>query len=384
MLVLGIALVGFGAGESGSVLPRAEGADKRDKRGALKSVQTGRRGERVRTVPIAPRVGARARSVLSVRLPRLHRNELVRFNGEVTISTTCVDQNSRCIGRSYRYDPHLRARVVLARSGGATGGKPVSGSVGLSCEQTRPNRNHHCPLVIERGSFRVRSLRDLPCPPDRCRLNMTVDAFHGAAESDQVVVVGSDQPDGSVEGGKARLSAVTSRGRIKIDKWPTRRRLARKLPASFEGGKAVVYSQRLDAKAGDVLMVRAKQVTAIRRYPYFISDQVVVSTRRRAIRPSALTRRVVSRSGLATETNGFNCTLGPSAFRSPCATRKAGLVEIETTPRDGRGKRQPLFVNLVSRGFPKLAQARGSYPPARILDRGSLVVRRLRAMKRRR
>jgi len=43
------------------------------------------------------------------------------------------------------------------------------------------------------------------------------------------------------------------------------------------------------------------------------------------------------------------------------------------------GAATPLFVNLVSRAFPKLAQARGSYPPARILQGGSLSVRRLRA-----
>lgn len=352
-------------------------------RGLLKSVVTGRRAEQRPTVPIASKAGQKTKSVLSVKLPRLRTGERIRFNGEVTITLTCVEQISRCIGRSYKFDPHLRARIVLADDQDATGAGvvPVSDPVSLTCEQTRPNRNHHCPLTVEGGSFSVGKLRDLPCKPTKCRLNMAFDAYHHKARHDEFVVVGADQPDGSVEGGKARLSAAVSRGRIEEAKRSTKRVVNRHLPASFDGGKTVVYSQRLDnLRAGDVLVVRSKQRTAIQGLPYFLSNQIVVTTRRQAYRPSGLTRRAVSRSGLATETTGFNCTLGPSAFRSPCASIKAGMATIDSVPRDGRGRPKPIFVNVVSRGFPKLAQARG-YPPARVLDGGSLTVRRLRIAK---
>jgi len=379
--VLGAALIALLAlGDSPS-----QGASERANPGMskLKGVATGRRAELRPTIPIASQPGGETRTVLSVKLPELNRGDTVRFNSEVVITTTCVEQIGRCIGRTYDYDPRLEGRVVLADDPDATkrDTRPVSGAVGLSCEQTRPNRNHHCPLVIDNGSFTVRELRDLPCKPANCRLNMTVDASHRNASSDQFVVVGSDQPDGSVEGGKARLSAAVSSGRLEITERETKAIVHRKLPASFEGGKTVVYSQRLTGlRKGDVLLVQARQRTAIQRLPYFISDQIVVTTRRGATRPSGLTRRIVSRSGLASETTGFNCTIGPSAFQSPCPAVKAGMAVIERTPENKRGRSKPLYVNLVSRGFPKLAQsARGKFPPARIVKGGGLEVRRLRA-----
>ena len=352
---------------------------------SLDGYETGRRAELVPTVPITTRPGEGTRSVLSLKLPRLDRGDTVRFNGEATITTTCVEQISRCIGDSYRYDPNLRARIVLASDrGDARRGKTVdvSRTVGLTCEQTRPNRNHHCPLVVEGGSFTVRELRDLPCPADGCRLNMLIDAFERGARSKQYVVVGSDQEDGSVEGGKARLSAAVSEGRLEIEKRRTTNVRDATLPASFSGGKTVVYSQRLGNLArGDVLLVRSAQRTAIRRLPYFISNQIVIGTRPKATGPSRLSRRVVSRSGLATETTGFNCTTGASAFSSPCRGVKAGLATIDRAPEDRRGRPVPLYVNVVSRGFPKLAQARASFPPARVRKGGGLTVRRLRVSR---
>jgi hypothetical protein len=160
----------------------------------------------------------------------------------------------------------------------------------------------------------------------------------------------------------------------------TTRRRARKLPASFNAGRRVVYSQRMNGLlAGDVLLVRASQRTAIERHRHYIGNSVVIASRRLARRPGRLTRRSVSSGGRATGSNGFNCTLGPSAFRSPCLRKKAGLAFIERTPRGRRGRIRPLYVNLVSRTFPKVGKAPGSYPPARVLSGGRLTVRRFRA-----
>lgn len=379
VLVLNLAQAPAGAAKPGG--PNGDGG-KGGGGESLVGVETGRRAELRPTVPIASRSGQASKSVLSLKLPDLERGDLVRFSGEVTITTTCVEQISRCIGDSYSYDPHLRARMVLAskaRNDSRGNTKPVSRAVGLTCEQTRPNRNHHCPLVVEGGSFRVGELRDLPCDAQRCRLNMIVDAYHREAGANQFVVVGSDQPNGSVEGGKARLSAAVSSGRIEIDKRRTTRIRDRALPASFSGGKTVVYSQRLaNLERGDVLLAQSVQRTAIRSLPYFISAQIVIGTRPSATGPSRLSRRVVSRSGLATETTGFNCTIGSSAFQSPCRGVKSGQAVIEREPTDRRGRPAPLYVNVVSRGFPKLAQSRASFPPARIVKGGGLTVRRLR------
>jgi hypothetical protein len=376
-------LVALGILAANSVAAKPGGGDggKADhQQPLLKTAVTGRRAELRPTVPIASRAGGKTKSVLSVQLPRLRTGERVRFNGEVTITLTCVEQISRCIGDSYRFDPHLRARIVLADEAGQAGKGtvPVSRWASLTCQQTRPNRNHHCPLTVEGGSFTVKELRDLPCKPSGCRLNMAFDAYHHKARDNEFVVVGADQPDGSVEGGKARLSAAVSLGRVEEEKRETKHRLHKSIPASFDGGKTVVYSQRLDnLQAGDVLLVRSKQRTAIRGLPYFLSNQILLSTRPNASKPSRVARRSFSRSGLATETTGFNCTLGHSAFQSPCVSIKAGMATVESVPKTGKGRPRPVYVNVVSRGFPKLAQARG-YPPSRVLEGGSLIVRRLR------
>jgi len=352
--------------------------------GALLGGATAPHGELRKTVPIAERRGAEPRTVLSLPLPRVRAGDRLRFNGEVTVTTTCVDRLERCIGRRYGFDPRLRAWVVMAQGAGTTGGaraRRISGGVGLACEQTRPNRNHHCPLVLS-DRFRVGEVDGLPCRPGRCRLNMVLSAHHPNRRGGEVVVVGADRPDGSIEGGKGRLNAAVLRAGSGVEAvhLESDRRRVRRLPASFEGGQRVVYSRRIaKPAAGDILLVRARERVRIRALPYFVGSKVVVTGRRNAIRPGARTRRILSRRGTATETNGFNCTPGPSAFRSPCTVSKAGLVVVERTPRDRRGRRVPLFVNVVSRTFPKRAQAvRGSFPPARILPGGGLDVALLR------
>jgi hypothetical protein len=349
---------------------------------ALIGEMTGSHAETRETVPITRNKGAAPKTVLTLPLPRLQQGDVVRFNAEVLVSTTCVEALPLCIGRRYGFDPRLRAWIELARRSKGTGGRRVSERVKLKCQQTRPNRNHHCPLVT-RDSLRVERPRRLPCSPRGCRLNMVVGAHHQRARGGEVVVIGTDRPDGSVEGGKARLSAAVvraGRGVEAVVRRTTKRR-TRELPASFSGGHRVVYSQRVAGlRAGDVLLVRGEQRTRIRQLPYFIGSKIIVSARRKARTPGRLTGRIVSRHGNATETNGFNCTIGPSAFRSPCTNRKMGLAVLERTPKDSRGEPIPLFVNLVARTFPKLAQARhGGWPPARILRGGGLWVTHLRS-----
>jgi len=212
---------------------------------------------------------------------------------------------------------------------------------------------------------------------------MVVAAHHRRARGGEVVVVGADRPNATVDDGKARLNAAVLRDGAEIAARTrgTRDRLVRRIPAAFDGGQRVVYSRRVGGLArGDVLLIRAEQRTRVRGWAYFIGSKIVVTTKRRAAHANPLTKRIISRDGTATEVNGFNCTLGPSAFRTPCLTKKAGLAFVrETPPRSPRGGSRPLFVNLVSRGFPKIAPSRlGAYPPLRILRGGKLTVTRLR------
>ena len=368
-------LVGAGVGRDG----QRRGAEE-----DLFARWTERQAELRETVPIARRFGRKTRAVLSLPLPMVRKGDRINVNGEVLVSTTCVDRLPRCIGDRYGFDPRLRAQIVIAgrRRSAGPGTLAISRSVKHTCQQTRPNRNHHCPLVVSRASVVIDRPRRLPCRPSKCRVNMVVDAHQQRAEGGEVVLIGADRPDGSVDQGKARLNAAISREGAGITKVrrSTGHRLVRRLPPSPDGGHRIVYSQRMERlQAGDVLLVRARQRTAIMQLPYFIGSKVVVGTRPRAKRASTFARRIVPRHGTATETNGFNCTLGPSAFRSPCVTKKAGLALIRRTPRRPGGGPRPLFVNLVSRGFPKPVQARLAYPPLRVIRGGELTVTRLRA-----
>ena len=352
---------------------------------------TGRSAELRKTVPIVRTPGLEPRVVLSLgpnRLPQLKRGDKIQARAEVTLTTTCVEPIPRCIGRSYGYDPHLEARIVIAPSRTSVGRrtKPISRWVSVTCTQHRPNRNHHCPLVIDQAGTTVKRLGRLPCKPRKCHLNVVVNASNEAAGSGQVVVVGADQPNGGVEGGKARLAAAISRAHpgVTTQGHRTRQLQTHALPASFSGGGRVVLSQRLEKlRKGDVLLVRSRQRTAIRRIPYFVSSQIIVTTRPDATVPTAVARSAVSRLGTATEANGFNCTPGSSGFQSPCTSRKAGIAAIQRIPRDKSGHRRRLFVNVVSRTFPKLVQghSRSRYRPAKVLS-GKLEVVRVRAKPR--
>jgi len=342
------------------------------------------RAELRERVPIVRRPGRGARAVLTLPLPAVRKGDRVRFNGEVTLTTTCVRVKRRCIGRRYDFDPHLRARIVIGNRPRAAGRHTliVSRTVKHTCGQDPPDRNHHCPLVIGRGSILINRPRQLPCSPRKCRLNMVVAAHHPRARGGEVVVVGADRPNASVDDGKARLNAIVMRdgAAIATRTRRTRDRLVRRIPAAFDGGQRVVYSRRVEGlERGDVLFVRAKERTRVRRYAYFIGSKIVVATRRPATHPSSLTKQIISRGGTATEVSGFNCTLGPSAFQTPCLTSKAGLAFVRKTPTRPGGGSRPLFVNLVSRGFPKLAPSKSSaYPSMRVIRGGKLTVTRLR------
>ena len=377
-VIVASVLVAVGAGASAV-------ADDRSGRGSGDGLIAGSTGgTQLRdTVPIARHLGGKRRSVFSRPLPRVERGDRISFNGEVALTLRCTEVGTpRCHGRPYGFSPHLRAQIVLAPRAGAAGRSTlaVSRPVTVTCGQRRPNRNHHCPLVISGGSIAIDRPRELPCRPSACRLNMVVDAHHRSAEGGELVIVGGQDEDGSLNRGMGRLNAVVERRRSVVTRVrrTATRRLVRRIPASFHGGRRAVYALRMGhLEAGDVLLVRARQRTAIKRMPYFVGEQVVVGTERGATQPSALTRRIAAPGGTATARNGFNCTIGPSGYRSPCLGKKAGLVEIRRTPP------RPLYVVLRSIGFPKLAQAkRASYPPLRILRGGGLSVTRLRATRR--
>jgi hypothetical protein len=144
------------------------------------------------------------------------------------------------------------------------------------------------------------------------------------------------------------------------------------------GGKRAIYSVRMPRlNKGDILTVRARETTAIGHLAYsaYVNSELVLAGRPGATHPNDLAKRTAALRGRITEANGFNCTQGPSAFQTPCVTRKVGLLVMRRDAISRRGRPRSLFVNLVSRSFPKLARARPG-DRARIKSSGGLEVTR--------
>jgi len=298
------------------------------------------------------------------KLPRLRRGDVLKLSAEVQVTTTCVDASARCIGRQYGFTPAVAARLVLAAHSRATGGPGVqalSGPQTVRCHQPRPNRNHHCVLVFRNVARRLGATRRLPCRLSRCHVNLVLDAHNRAARAGDVLIIGADRPDGSVQQDMGRLNAVVIPREIDphAHLLHATRRIHDSLPEGAErsGGWQVVYSLKLAGlERGDVIAAAARAVTGIGplHYSAFVSSQLIVAGGRASTHPF---RRDVNLKALVTEANGFNCTQGPSAYRSPCVTRKAGVARIRRHPVDRRGRPRPLYLNLIMRSFPKLARA---------------------------
>ncbi|MGB2851584.1 MAG: hypothetical protein WBC01_07945 [Solirubrobacterales bacterium] len=354
---------------------------------SFQAATSGHNSELIETAPIERAAKRSRRVAFSLgpnRLPTLHADDRLRASGEVTLTTTCVDSSSRCIGRPYGYNPKLGARLVLARDAGSTGGRgtiDIGRRVTVSCHQHRPNRNHHCPLVIE-SSKRIDRTSDLPCRPQRCHLNLVIDAHHRNARPGNVVVVGADRPGGAVDQNKGRLNALV----LHAGSGPPikRRRSSRPVSSTLpmghagSGGHRVTFSVKLPTlRRGDAILARARQLTDIGHLHYsaFVSAELIVATSRKAVEPAGLARKAITYRGHLGAANGFNCTQGKSGYDTPCLTRKVALGKVTRDVVGKKGGSVPLYVNLISRSFPKLATA-GSGDAAGI-GGGSLTVERI-------
>jgi hypothetical protein len=381
ILVAAGALIATSSAGAGNHPPARAHAGK-PPRGSLHFATTGNHSEIRKTVPVARRKWDEKRVVMSLgpgKLPTFQDGDVLRTSAEVQISNTCiVFYAERCIGRRYRKSPREDARIVLADRRMRTGGrhaKTIAETDSLRCHQPRPDRNHHCVLVFPPARTKVRHPHDLPCRPAACHLNLVLEADHPRARHGEVVLVGADTPSGTVRQDKGRLTAIVLDGQVPPPKrFHTDRRVSSSVPVAPEGrrGRRVVYSQRVNrVRKGDVLEVSARHLITISSLPYssFIGTHVILARGRHGVAAPAMSE--------ITETNGFNCTHGPSAYRDPCLTRKSGALRVRHT-FTRHGHRAPAYVNVVVTGKAKRTSARPG-DRLHVLAGGSLAVRRYRA-----
>jgi hypothetical protein len=339
---------------------------------------TGNHSELVDSVPITKspkQAQAVAMSIGPGDLPTFDAGDELRVNGEIQPSTTCVERGSNCLGKRYRINPFIRARLVLA-----DGADPAATSIELApaefvhCTQRRPNRNHHCPLVFRDAKLEITNLDDLPCAPNACYVNLLISADHRKAKPNNRIVLGGDRPNGVVQQDKGRISAITVRNGAAppTTASDTTIRPRHGLPLHPRKGgsrKRVIHSIEVpELGAGDILQGTAtyraaqpkgKKGSGGRRrrgrhaYNAFIGSDLILADSPTSTAPTKLARTAGLQGELA-EGNGFNCTQRRSGFTRPCFIEKAGAIKVHNQ-QEGEVR---VYLNLVGRSKPLLKHAR--------------------------
>jgi hypothetical protein len=332
---------------------------------------TGNGSERVKTLPITRRAGAAPRVVISMaphRLPSLEAGDRLRVTAEFQVTGNCHTPRERCVGRVYHYDPNIRARLVIARSARTATGP---GAVAISplkretCTQKRPDYEHHCVLVFTRGATTVHPAR-LPCPLDRCFVNLVADVHHPLAKHGDLLMVGGLKPNGAIPQDRGRVNVIRYRhgGPRDAHRTSTEHRLKRRLRPDFK--RRVVFSKRLGGLTdGEQLAVSARLTTDIShlRYAVRTSTRLILADSSHATRQSKFAKELAFGRGEISENNGSNCTQAEGR----CTYRKVGVAEMRRDAVDGQDRPAPLYVNLVTVVGPKVRRAR---------DRDRVIVRR--------
>lgn len=328
---------------------------------------TGNDSERIKKVPIGTSATAKPRVAMSLApqdFETIAAGDVLRAGGEVQVSTTCVKTEPRCIGRRYEINPRITAKIVLASSQDAKAPSiPLSQTTEKLCKQRRPNRNHHCTLTMPNVETSISDLATLPCAPAACFVNMIVTASSKHAKRGEVVVLGADQPDGTVAQDKGRLSLVQSHAGAPAPTVTSSNQVVEGSLPLTEGPqekRRVVYSVPIPApQKGEVLAIDASFLAGISklRFNTFIASRVIIGETPTSTESRGKARNAAPLRGQITESNGFNCTLGASGYANPCTVVKAGATEITRDVVD-KETDQPitLYVNVIAAAKPLLAE----------------------------
>ena len=315
---------------------------------------TGNQSELRKAVPITKRSDRKQRVVMSLGpelLPSLSSGDRLQGTGEVEVTTDCVEPDARCVGKPYTFNPIVQVRLVLANAEGVTGGTGALdlGAQRLKCRQKPPDREHHCVIVFTEAILDVVDRSQLPCAAGACYLNMVVDAHNRRAKKKGYkLLVGEDEPDGTVVADKGRLNAIrfAPGDQPEIPPQVTGTPLTTSLPIR-KGDDMVVFSQELTGlERNDQLSVVAGLTTSIEDIPYNVLNRsrLILAPEPTATAPGKDVKDLTEPKGEIAEANGFNCTQ-----RQPiCPTNKVGVITMRKDAENDAGEPIPLYANLVA------------------------------------
>jgi hypothetical protein len=274
-------------------------------------------------------------------LPDLAGGDLLRAMAEVEVTTDSAERlGIGRVGKRYGYDPVVEARLLLAGDPDAT---EADGRRALSIgepQRIRCTQLQHHRVVFFDQLTRVRE-DGLPWR-GASSINLALSAHHPEAEPGQVLLVGENEPDGSVLGDKGRISAVRMRGGTNPSHPVVREPASRVSGIPVQKGvRTVVYSLRIgDIGVHEPLAIKARMITSAAHlgYPARVSSRLFLADAPDQDEPGGRAAKVAALRGVITPRNGFNCL----PERNPCETLKAGITYIRRAP--GRD----LFANLVT------------------------------------
>jgi hypothetical protein len=309
---------------------------------------TGSDAELVATVPITRdpgetkvvvmRLGRGDRPLSS--LPDLAGGDLLRVMAEVEVTTDSPTWGGG-VGRPYDFAPSVEASLVLAGDPEAT---EADGRRAMALADPRrveiTHRQHHRTIVFADAGVRVAAGGTPWTGPSS--VNLVLSAHHPHAEEGQVLLVGENEPDGTVLPNKGRVSVVRLRRGADIRAEPAREDdpSVREIPVR-KGERTVVYSLRIpDPEAHEQFAVRARMLTSAERlgFPARVSSRLILAEDPQQSEPGGRLRGLAAFRGAISPLNGFNCIPG----QGPCVTEKVGVAALR------RGPDRDLFVNLVA------------------------------------
>jgi hypothetical protein len=308
---------------------------------------TGNESELRKTVKIKKRKGP-GRVVMSMGpdvLPSLSSGDRLFTTAELEVTTDCAQQGNGCVGTPYKYNPSLTARLVLAASPDARGGE---GTLEIGSQRRKCNQRdlgHHCMIVFTGSSLDVDG--QLPCAPGSCYLNLVVESHKRKAKKGNRLLMGENEPDGSVAGDKGRLNVTrfSPANQPATPSTVTTTPLTTSIPVA-KGQGVVVYSQELTGlERNEQLRVSSGMTSNVSQLDYaaLVRTRLILAPDPTATDPGKEVKDLTEPKGEISEANGFNCT----QRRPICRSTKVGVIGMRKDAEDEAGDPIPLYVNVV-------------------------------------
>jgi len=245
------------------------------------------------------------------------------------------------------------ASVTLGRPSGPRDTGPaqtlqIGRAERITCSQRQPHRNRHCLLSLPRREITLPA--KLPCAQS-CWVSLVGEAVNRKAKPGHKVVVGSHERSGKIHQSRSDLVVARTRpgdappAKPLVSTKPRRKQL----PLVDEGQGVrdrVVYSVPVKApRAGEQIFAEAALRIRIGhlKHKVAVRNQIVLAEKPTATQPGRAARRITAdkKRGKISLRNGWTCTKGPSAHKSPCLVHKPGAIRIaSSSPRT-------FYVNLV-------------------------------------